>query len=72
MISRRCRVILLGVLGAGTLVTTGCQQALFMERDTRTQFETYDRMRQRYVPSDVPDVFGNPKPALRARLTRAQ
>jgi hypothetical protein len=25
-------------------------------------------MRQRYVPTEEPDVFGTPQPALRARL----
>lgn len=46
----------------------GCQRALFPEKSPRTQFETYDQLRQRYVPLEVPDVFGEPKPALRARL----
>jgi hypothetical protein len=27
-------------------------------------------MRQRYVPLEEPDVFGNPQPALRARLSQ--
>ena len=46
----------------------GCQRKLFSEEDPRTQFETYDIMRQKYVPLEKPDVFGEPKPALRARL----
>ena len=50
------------------LFATGCQRALFPKKEPRTQFETYDRMRQRYVPLEAPDVFGEPKPALRARL----
>jgi hypothetical protein len=49
--------------------STGCQRALFPEESPRTQFETYDRMRQKFVPLVVPDVFGEPKPALRARLS---
>jgi hypothetical protein len=52
------------------ILIAGCQRALFPKNAPRTQFETYDRMRQRYIPSEEPDVFGNPQPALRARLTR--
>lgn len=48
---------------------TGCQRKLFVENDPRTQFETHDRLRQKYVPIEEPDVFGQPQPALRARLT---
>lgn len=46
----------------------GCQQVLFDKKSPRTQFETHDRLRQRYVPLEEEDVFGNPQPALRARL----
>ena len=52
------------------LMSFGCQRALFPEDNPRTRFETYDLMRQRYVPLEAPDVFGEPKPALRARLGR--
>jgi len=48
----------------------GCQRGLFPENSPRTQFDTYDRMRNRYTPLEEPDVFGNPQPALRARLGR--
>lgn len=47
----------------------GCQKALFPEDQPRTQFEAYEVMRQRYVPLEEPDVFGTPRPAIRARLT---
>lgn len=50
------------------LGAVGCQRALFPQDLPRTQFETYDKMRQRYVPLEEPDVFGTPQPALRARL----
>jgi hypothetical protein len=56
-------------LGFSVLFSIGCQRALFPEESPRTQFETYDRMRQKFVPLVVPDVFGEPKPALRARLS---
>jgi len=56
-------VVLLPALG-------GCQRALFARDAPRTQFETYDVMRNRYRPLEEPDVFGNPRPALRARRSR--
>jgi len=62
-------LITLIALAAVSLSTLGgCQRALFPKKAPRTQFETYDLMRQRYVPLEAPDVFGEPKPALRARL----
>ncbi len=47
----------------------GCQKPLFPEKNTRTQFDTYDTLRQKNQQLLVPDEFGNPQPALRARLT---
>jgi len=64
--SPHARVLL--VLAA--LACTGCQRVLFPENLPRNQFETHDRMRQRYVPLEEPDVFGTPQPALRARLSQ--
>lgn len=49
----------------------GCQRALFPKDAPRTQYETYDRMRSKDVPLTEPDVFGNPQPALRARLSQS-
>ncbi len=66
---RGLALITLMALAAVSLSTLGgCQRALFPKKAPRTQFETYDLMRQRYVPLEEPDVFGEPKPALRARL----
>ena len=60
--------LLAGLLVLSMFAGIGCQRALFPEKSPRTQFETYDQLRQRYVPLEEPDVFGEPKPALRARL----
>ncbi len=60
------------VLGAMLLLAVpqaGCQKPLFPKDAPRTQFEVHDRMRSGYVPLEEPDVFGNPQPALRTRLT---
>ena len=57
-------LILLFIVGS----VFGCQRRLFPKDSPRTQFETYDRMRQKFVPLEQLDVFGEPKPALRARL----
>ena len=47
----------------------GCQKPLFPENAPRTQFERFDTMRSGAAPTEEPDVFGTPQPALRARLT---
>ncbi len=60
-----CAFTAIGVLAC----TTGCQKTLFPSDLPRNQFETYDRMRQAYIPLEEPDVFGTPQPALRARLS---
>ena len=61
--------LLLGMLLAMVVSSSfGCQRRLFPKDSPRTQFETYDRMRQKFVPLEQVDVFGEPKPALRARL----
>ena len=54
----------------GAVLLAGCHRALFPENEPRTQFEVYDRMRSGYVPLEEPDVFGQPQPALRNRLTQ--
>jgi hypothetical protein len=56
-------VSMIGVIGMG-----GCQKQLFPDKKVRTQFETHDRLRQSGTPTQEPDVFGQPQPALRARL----
>lgn len=55
---------------AAAIMLGGCQKPLFPEETPRTQFELHDRMRSRYRPTEEPDVFGRPRPALRARLGR--
>ena len=66
-----------GLMGAllvvGLLSTAGgCQKKLFPEKDPRNQFEVHDQLRQDYTPMEVPNAFGEPEPALRARLAPKQ
>ncbi|MFM1821910.1 MAG: hypothetical protein RI967_176 [Planctomycetota bacterium] len=63
------RLLALAAATAALAVLGGCYKPLFPADSPRNQFETYDKLRQRYVPLEEPDVFGNPRPALRARLT---
>ena len=58
--------------GAGLIcaLILGCQKPLFPADAPRTQFDAHDTVHNRYVPLEEPDVFGNPQPALRARLSR--
>jgi hypothetical protein len=68
---RRTRRLILALsIVASAGATAGCQRVLFPSDLPRNQFETHDRMRQRYVPLEEPDVFGTPQPALRARLSQ--
>ncbi len=68
---RRPLVALLLLAGLGaTAGVTGCARKVFAEEAPRTQYELHDRMRNEYVPLTERDVFGNPQPALRARLSR--
>jgi hypothetical protein len=50
------------------LSAAGCNKPLFPENSARTQFETYDRLRQQSTPLEEEDEFGQKRPALRARL----
>ncbi len=69
MKSRTARhLTFLGLL-AVVFFGSGCQEVLFQKDDPRTQFETHDRLRQRYIPLEEKNVFGEPQPALRARLS---
>jgi hypothetical protein len=56
------------VLLAAPFVGAGCQKVLFPASEPRTQYQRADTLRDRFTPLQEPDVFGNPKPALRARL----
>lgn len=58
------------LIGAGFVAMSGCARALFPRNAPRTQYETYDRLRNAWVPAEELDVFGNPQPALRSRLSQ--
>lgn len=53
-------------------LAAGCYKPLFPKDSPRTPFERYERVRGEYIPLEQPDVFGNPQPALRARLSQPQ
>lgn len=56
------------VVASAPLIACGCQKVLFPQNEPRTQYQKADTLRDRFTPLQEPDVFGNPKPALRARL----
>lgn len=66
---RAAALALASALALAALVAGGCQKPLFPENAPRTQFEKFDTMRSGAAPSEEPDVFGTPQPALRSRLT---
>lgn len=67
------RTALAGLLlaAATAALSTGCAKALFPKDEPRTQFDAHDRTLG-FTPLEEPDVFGNPQPALRQRLTQHQ
>lgn len=60
------RVVALACLAG---VQPGCQDPLFSPRETRTQFDRYDRSRDQYEEQYLEDEFGHRVPNLRGRLT---
>ncbi|MDZ4830302.1 MAG: hypothetical protein SGJ09_08920 [Phycisphaerae bacterium] len=66
------RLAVVVVLVAAMLGVGGCIKPLFPEDKPRTQFDSYNKMRSRYIPTEELDAFGTPRPALRARLGRQE
>jgi hypothetical protein len=60
-------VTLTFVVAAGLM--TGCEKPLFPAELPRTQYERYDRLRSRYVPTEQVNRYGGSEPALRERLS---
>lgn len=46
----------------------GCQRVLFSPDEPYNQYDRYDRLRDGFTPKELPDEYGVPQPALRARL----
>ena len=47
----------------------GCQRVLFNPDEPYNQYDRYDRLRDGFSPKELPDEYGVPQPALRARLS---
>jgi len=47
----------------------GCRKSLFTERDVRSQYDQYDRVRNQYEPPFVFDEFGDEVPNVKGRLS---
>ena len=63
----RTALVILGLLLA-ILALGGCYRPLFSKDLPRHQYLEYDQARNGMQPTEDPDVFGNPTPALRRRL----
>jgi hypothetical protein len=50
----------------------GCERPLFVPDEPRTQFDSYDLIRNQYADEYVMDAYGRRKPNLRARLLPKQ
>lgn len=53
---------------AAAAAAGGCQRVLFNPDEPYTQYDRYDRLRDGFSPKELPDEYGVPQPALRARL----
>jgi len=62
------RIALLVLFLASILLMAGCYRPLFEEKLPRHQYSEYDEARHGPQPTEDPDVFGNPTPALQRRL----
>lgn len=58
----------LWLLLAGMCALPGCVEPLLPEKEDRSQFDGYDRARDRTVDQYRQDEFGRRRPNLRARL----
>lgn len=58
----------LGVLLALSLASGGCQHSLFKRGVQRSQYETYETMRNQHAPDTIEDEFGRERINLRGRL----
>jgi len=61
-------VLAISMLLGGAMLLGGCYRPLFAEDLPRNQYIEYDEARNGVQPTEDPDVFNNPKPALRRRL----
>ncbi len=53
---------------AAAAVLSGCYKPILTDDETRSQFDSYDRVRNRLPPRYRMDEFGNRKPNLADRL----
>ncbi len=67
-ITAMLRITLFLLLVALVLPMAGCYRPLFEENLPRHQYTSYDEARHGPQPTEDPDVFGNPTPALQRRL----
>jgi hypothetical protein len=57
------------VLALVALSMGACQAPLFSPRETRSQYDRYDRSRNQFEPQYLQDEYGVRQPNLRGRLT---
>lgn len=64
----RLKVACLTLLGIGLVMQTGCIRSPLSSDLPRTPYGRYQALRGGEPPQEELDTFGNPRPALRARL----
>lgn len=59
----------LGAWLIGVSLLAACGQPLLSPSDERSQYDRYDRVRNKFAQQQIEDPFGRPEPNLRGRLT---
>jgi len=67
----RAGVVALG-LGAMAIGAGGCSHSLFKRGVSRSQYETYDTVRNRHEADSYEDEFGRRRINLRGRLLQTE
>lgn len=57
-----------GLLLLVALVLPACQKPLLSPNEPRSQYDTYDAVRNQYAPQQFRDEFGRLRPNIRQRL----
>jgi hypothetical protein len=60
--------LLAALAGAAAVCLSGCGKPLLSAEDERSQYDRYDRVRNKFAPQYVMDEFGREQPNLRGRL----
>lgn len=68
-IKPRAALLILLALSAAHAPLAGCAKPLLSPTDERTQYDRYDRVRNKFAQQYIEDEYGRRQPNLRGRLS---